>query len=225
MERLLIVNADDFGLCAGVNEGIIEAHARGIVTSTSLMVERPAAADAVQLAAQHPALSVGLHFDGDTLELDERDQAAAAFDAQLERFRELTGGDPTHVDSHHHVHARNDRLGIFAELVAPLGVPLRHDGRISYVGGFWGQSDSGDPVPEQIGRESLLGLVSSEVENGFNELGCHPARLLGDLRSSYLEQREIELETLTSAQLGEAIAALGVTLVSYLDWPSRSRLG
>ena len=59
--RRLIVNADDFGLAAGVNEGIIEAHVNGVLTSTSLMVERSEAADAVRLARAHPALSIGLH--------------------------------------------------------------------------------------------------------------------------------------------------------------------
>lgn len=34
--RMLVVNADDFGLSLGVNDGIIEAHAAGIVTSTSV---------------------------------------------------------------------------------------------------------------------------------------------------------------------------------------------
>ena len=60
--RRLIVNADDFGLAAGVNEGIIEAHVNGVLTSTSLMIERSAAADAVRLARAHPALSIGLHY-------------------------------------------------------------------------------------------------------------------------------------------------------------------
>src|SRR5215470_9116375 len=62
--RYLIVNADDFGMCKGVNRGIIEAHARGIVTSTSLMVTRPVAAeDAAQRAREHPSLDLGLHVD------------------------------------------------------------------------------------------------------------------------------------------------------------------
>ena len=47
--RILIVNADDFGLSAGVNCGIAEAHDEGIVTSASLMVHMPAAAEAVTL--------------------------------------------------------------------------------------------------------------------------------------------------------------------------------
>ena len=120
MQRRLIVNADDFGLAAGVNEGIIEAHANGILTSTSLMVDRPAAADAVRLAREHPALSVGLHYVEDGPEIDEPAHAARTFAAQLERFRELTGSEPTRVDSHHHVHLA--RMSTFAPLVAPLGV-------------------------------------------------------------------------------------------------------
>src|SRR5256885_15259517 len=44
--RHLIVNADDFGLSAGVNAGIIRAHEHGILTSASLMVRGAAAASA-----------------------------------------------------------------------------------------------------------------------------------------------------------------------------------
>ena len=61
--RLLIVNADDFGMSAGINRGIAEAHERGIVTSTSLMVRWPAAKDAAVYARARPALGVGLHLD------------------------------------------------------------------------------------------------------------------------------------------------------------------
>ena len=52
-KRFLIVNADDFGLSEGVNRGIIEAHERGIVTSASLMVLKPAAASAAAYGREH----------------------------------------------------------------------------------------------------------------------------------------------------------------------------
>ena len=52
--RYVIVNADDFGASSGVNRGIIEAHACGIVTSTSLMVRGPAACEAVDCTSSHP---------------------------------------------------------------------------------------------------------------------------------------------------------------------------
>jgi chitin disaccharide deacetylase len=59
--RRLIVNADDFGLTAGVNRGIVEAHTGGIVSSTTLMANSAAFDDAVQLARSNPTLSVGCH--------------------------------------------------------------------------------------------------------------------------------------------------------------------
>src|SRR6266568_9642133 len=54
--RYLIVNADDFGFSEGVNRGILEAHDKGIVTSASLMVERPAAVEAADRARERPRL-------------------------------------------------------------------------------------------------------------------------------------------------------------------------
>ena len=59
--RRLIVAADDFGMSAGVNAGIIRAHREGILTETSLMVNGRAFAAAVELARAHPGLGVGLH--------------------------------------------------------------------------------------------------------------------------------------------------------------------
>lgn len=59
--RRLIVSADDFGLSAGVNAGIMRAHREGILTNASLMVNGVACAEAVELARATPTLGVGLH--------------------------------------------------------------------------------------------------------------------------------------------------------------------
>ncbi len=59
--RRLIVNADDFGLTAGVNRAIVEAHNGGVVSSTTLMANGAAFADAVNAARSAPNLSVGCH--------------------------------------------------------------------------------------------------------------------------------------------------------------------
>lgn len=61
MMRRLIVNADDFGSSREVNEAVILAHRRGILTSTSLMVCGAAFEQAVTLAQDNPGLAVGLH--------------------------------------------------------------------------------------------------------------------------------------------------------------------
>ncbi|HUZ30368.1 MAG TPA: ChbG/HpnK family deacetylase [Solirubrobacteraceae bacterium] len=219
--RLLIVNADDFGLSGGVNEGILAAHQDGIVTSTSLMVLAPAAAEAAQAARGHPQLSVGLHFvEPDDVDLDDPAQAKRAFALQLTRFRQLVGSDPSHVDSHHHVHATPVRLDIFRQLVQPLGVPLRRDGQVAYVGGFWAQWEPGITTLEYVGGAHLRHLVATEVGEGFTELACHPARVVGDFSSSYLHEREAELATLTEPGLGDELQATGVRLVSYHELPA-----
>ncbi len=92
--RRLIINADDFGLTAGVNRAIVEAHEGGIVTSATLMANGQAFDEAVSLAQSRPRLGVGCHIvlvDGaplvretatDSL-LDPRSRTAGA-----PRFRE-----------------------------------------------------------------------------------------------------------------------------------------
>ncbi len=61
MTRRLITTADDFGLSLAVNDAVIQAATHGILTSASLMVSGPAAADAVDRARATPGLAVGLH--------------------------------------------------------------------------------------------------------------------------------------------------------------------
>jgi predicted glycoside hydrolase/deacetylase ChbG (UPF0249 family) len=217
--RRLIVTADACGLSEGVDDGIVDAFSGGLVTSTSLMVGRPAAEHAAELARRHPALSVGLHFEEpSTVDLDDPAQAARAFAEQLERFRTLMERDPTHVDSHHHVHAEGSRMDTFRALVAELGVPLRHARQLAYIGGFYAQWEYEVTELRYVSRPFLLELVHTEALEGFTELACHPARLTGDFQSVYEREREVELATLTSPGLREEIEALGVQLVSFHDW-------
>jgi len=63
MTRRLIINADDFGFCRGVNRAVLEAHNRGILTSATLMAGAPAAEEAVEIARQTPTLGVGVHLN------------------------------------------------------------------------------------------------------------------------------------------------------------------
>jgi predicted glycoside hydrolase/deacetylase ChbG (UPF0249 family) len=59
--RLLIVNADDFGMCHAVNEAIAGTLKEGIVRSTSLMVPCPSALHATRFLADHPEIPFGVH--------------------------------------------------------------------------------------------------------------------------------------------------------------------
>ena len=129
----------------------------------------------------------------------------------------MTGRDPTHVDSHHHVHARGARIATFAKLVEPLGVPLRLAGQVRYIGGFYAHTRADVSNIRFVSPEYLLHVVANEAFEGFNELGCHPA-LQGDFDSSYRYEREVELATLTEPGLREELDQLGVQLASFHDW-------
>ncbi len=59
--RRLIVNADDFGRSASINQAVIRAHREGILTTASLMVNEPGCEEAAALARENPTLGVGLH--------------------------------------------------------------------------------------------------------------------------------------------------------------------
>ena len=61
--KKVIINADDFGLCRPVNEGIVKAHRQGILTSATLMTNTPGFDEAVALARQNPKLGVGVHLN------------------------------------------------------------------------------------------------------------------------------------------------------------------
>lgn len=222
-QRVLIVNADDFGASAGINGGIVEAHAGGIVTSTSLMVTGSAAADAVSLAREHPALGVGLHWDLDsggaesTVELADAVAVRAELARQLQAFHQLVGRSPTHVDSHHHIHLDPAINPIAWDLVAPLGVPLREHSHVTFVGGFYGQWKYGVTDLYHVSPEFLIWILRNEVGEGWTELGCHPGRVRGDFTSIYLSEREVELATLTDPRVHHEIEALGIRLASYAE--------
>jgi len=218
LPRHLIVNADDLGASRGLNRGILEAHERGIVTSASLMVARPAAEEAVALAARAPALSVGLHFEAPA-ELDGSDPDAvrAELDAQLRRFDELVGGPPTHLDSHHHVHRSDGLAAVFASAAAELGLPLRATPPVVFIGGFYAQWEWQVTELHYVSVEFLEQILRTEVTAEWTELGCHPGYIDDDYRSVYLHEREEELRTLTNPRIREVLDELGIELRSYRD--------
>jgi predicted glycoside hydrolase/deacetylase ChbG (UPF0249 family) len=135
--RRLIVNADDYGKTREVSDAIREAATRGVVTSTTVMVNMPHAAAVAELTRERPGLGVGLH-----LNLTEGRPVArpAAVPSLVDRTGRLWPpgeflrrawlgrirpehlraeidaqlaallelvGEVTHLDSHKHVHSRS----------------------------------------------------------------------------------------------------------------------
>jgi len=225
--RRLVVNADDLGFSVGVNAGIVRAHAEGIVTSASLMVRAPAAEHAVAAAAAHPRLALGLHFDVAELvcadgewrtayeHVDAADAAAVAaeLESQLNRFRELTGRAPTHLDSHQHVHRKEPVRSIMGVRARELRLPLRHHGRVRYRGDFYGQGRAGAPLPEAITAAALTRIVE-RLPDAITELCCHPAATAPP-GAGYGAERVRELAALCDADVRVAVERAGVRLCTF----------
>ena len=218
--RYLIVNADDFGADDGTTRGIILAHARGIVTSTSLMVDMPGARAAVRAALAHPRLGLGLHVnftagaripDPDDLGAQRRE-----LERQFDLFVELTGRMPTHVDSHHHVHRKPEVAPAFVEFCRDRGVPLRGFSGVAYVGNFYGQWTVGTTDLRHISPEYLMSVLA-DLSPGVSELACHPGN--GDARfdPAYDWQRRIELDSLTDPRVRRTAAREGIRLISFAE--------
>jgi predicted glycoside hydrolase/deacetylase ChbG (UPF0249 family) len=223
VSRVLIVNADDFGRSNGINRGIARSHEHGIVTSASMMVRYPAAAEAAAYAREHPELSVGLHVDlgewtyagGGWAPVYELEPTREEVERQLAEFRRLLGRDPTHVDSHQHVHREEPALSCCRDLATRLGVPLRHFSVIRYVGDFYGQDLDETPLPANVSVDALVALIRS-IPDGSTELGCHPGDA-EDLRSAYKEERPIEVQTLCDPRVRAAIDDEGIVLRGFAN--------
>jgi adenylyl-sulfate kinase len=226
--RVLVVNADDFGLSPGVNAGVMRAHEQGILTSASLMVRGAAAADAAAHAAHAGRLGLGLHVDlgewvrrGDDWEtvyevvpMDDVYSVELELRAQIDSFRRLVGRDPTHLDSHQHVHNWHPVVALFKRAAAELGVPLRHHTRdVTYCGDLYGHDSNGNPIPEAITVENLVEIIA-DLRPGVTELACHPG-IGDDSGSAYDRERAQEVAILCDPRVREAVTREGVALRSF----------
>jgi len=234
MSRILIVNADDLGASEAVNRGIFRAHDEGIVTSASLMVRRPGAAHAAAHGRRRPRLALGLHADlGEWIHHDGRwcpvyevvdtgdpEAVEAEVAHQLECFRSIVGRDPTHLDSHQHVHMNEPVSSALIAVAEALDVPLRRlRSPARHCGDFYGLTASGEPLPDAITVEALVGLLG-KVTHGVTELACHPGEDAA-LASAYSLERLRELQVLCDPRVRAKISAEGIDLWSFADLKPR----
>jgi chitin disaccharide deacetylase len=242
--KQLLVNADDFGLCQGITDGIIAAHQSGIVTSTSIVASGRSFADAVAHARANPKLGVGVHLtlveeyavaaprDIPTLIQSDgrfpKNYAALLpglllgrirlkdvereFRAQIEKCLNA-GLEPTHLDSHQHVHALPPLFTMVQRLARAYGIRgmriprdsprwrgnFRCDGFAQkYALSLLARADA-LAFPDQsihkchgaagifdsgvLSEERLLAIID-RIPEGVTELVCHPGA--GDAQSAAL---------------------------------------
>lgn len=213
------MNGDDFGASAGINRGIIETLKRGILTSASLMINMPGAAEAIRLSRSHPELSVGLHVNLTNegypiVNLDDVPAVRAEIGSQYERFVDQMDRAPTHLDSHHNIHRQPHLTSLFLELAEQNELPLREHSPVRYFSNFYGQWD-GVSHPEHISPAQLCNMLATEVGIGFTELACHPGYVGDDFASEYSVERQIELESLCDPMVRQFVTERGIELLNY----------
>lgn len=228
--RYLVVNADDVGLCPGVNRGTIAAVRTGTVTSISLLAGPDFHVDLRPY--EEAGVSVGLHLNltlgtpctphGEVPSLvDEsgcfiqdreavfvrmvEEEAEREMRCQLDRFRSLTGRNPSHLDTHKHLHAMDTRLfRLAAGLARELNVPLRardQEGRDACQQAGVRTTDFfiGKVRPAPYWTEERLEQEIALVPAGTTELMCHLGLGMEAVPGLwYLDHRETEAKTFCS---------------------------
>jgi chitin disaccharide deacetylase len=140
LRKQLVVNADDFGFTPDVNEGIVEAHRRGILTATTLMANGGAFEDALRRAREAPELDIGCHLvlvggkslvSGRQLPVSVSGLLKALARRELPVYEELraqarrivdAGLRPTHLDTHKHTHLAPPVLDAVARIAAEFEI-------------------------------------------------------------------------------------------------------
>jgi hypothetical protein len=133
--KRVLFNADDFGYTERCNTAIVEAHARGVLSAASLMVDQPAAVDAVRRAREHPTLAVGLHLVIETVDAPVRTgfklfflapwlrkRVRADLARQVRKFQDLVGRKPTHLDGHLNLHVHPSVADLVADCAREHGI-------------------------------------------------------------------------------------------------------
>ena len=222
--RLLIVNADDLGYDPEIDRGILEAHAAGLVTSATAMVDTPFSAAALGRAP--PSLGLGLHAVLDPSL--SRAAAEAAVLRQLARFEELRGAPPTHLDSHKHAHAAPDVLEAFAAIAGERGLPVRAvdaamRARLRVSGVATADAFLGDASLRPAWTEARLLGALANLADGVTEVMAHPGHAPSHARTSFGREREVELAALCSPRVRAAVRAAGVRLCTYAELRGSAR--
>jgi len=150
--RRLIINADDCNLTRGVTEAIFECHDRGVVTSTTFLINLPVEAQTLRGILKRKKLGVGIHLnvtlagpvsaarkvrsllrpDGrfrpcaeQTSRPPKPNELFCECQSQIDRFHKVFGRRPTHLDTHHQVHDLPVFFRVIAELARRNRLPTR----------------------------------------------------------------------------------------------------
>jgi len=250
--RYLIVNADDFNLTQGVSRAILKAHDEGVVTSTTVFINLDMPVAIRKECLRRKRLGKGLHLNVTygrpvsraafvTSLIDSsgkfrrkhdfqsvaRADLLAEYEAQIELFAKRFGSLPTHLDTHHHVHADPIVFEVVQQLALLYRLPLRLSSRLQQAERAVFKR-AGISLPDGLiedlssskaWRVSSLTRRVTGLRRGVTELMCHPGmpdKILEKI-SSFSVERVRELEALCSPEIRYLMHKRRIQLISYKD--------
>lgn len=233
----LIVNADDFGFCRGVNYGIVDAYRYGIVRSATIMANGNAFEHAVELAKQNQGLRIGVHLTltsgqavgrgyksiaddfghfyslqhlTDEEEMLDTKEIELEFIAQIEKVKRA-GINPSHLDSHHHTHLLDMVLPVLIKIARKYHLPIRVQNALQLQDG---NEDILSPnrledgfTGEGASVKRLTQIIDQLEEGKTAELICHPA---------YADQYLIEHSANNMSRTKELEVLTSPQILSYI---------
>jgi predicted glycoside hydrolase/deacetylase ChbG (UPF0249 family) len=237
--KRLIINADDLGYDPEVSRGIVEAMERGVVSSTTMMVNGPHAEDAarrvrgkawgiglhVNLARWAP-LSAPLRSSGEFVEARAAaltsEQVEAETLAQLDRLEALLGTPATHLDVHKHLHRHPGVLAGLLRAARARGLAVRAIDpamreQVRAAGVRTPDHFVGDAGADPYWTLARLGAALAALEEGTTELMCHPGYAPSQVKSGYSAQREVELATFLSPEARAELSNSELVPVTFRD--------
>lgn len=199
----LIINADDFGYSTGINYGIVHAHQRGILSSTTMIANMPGFNEGVKLANENQELGIGVHLvltcgaplrnDVNTLVDDngyfydlsfyektfdiDLDELYLEWRDQIEKIIQ-SGIKPTHLDSHHHVNTLPQISEVFCKLAREYNLPVRNNFSVPEdlvtTNRFTTALDKIGEVKEIWKAMEIRNIIEDCKTFGTVEAMCHP---------------------------------------------------
>jgi len=238
--KRLIVNADDFGMAAKVNEGIGYAHEMGILTSTTVMMNKPYALEMKSYQDRYPNLGFGIHLvltsgkplgKGYKTLTDEQGLFKRSFmsnddfdiDEVYEEFRMQvalfvkSNGIPTHIDSHHHVHQKPKLKPVIERIAKDLNIPVRRQtGYPSEILRMPARLDASF-YGKTVSYSTLEAIIQRVSEGEIVECMTHAGFVDREVieASIYNFKRGEELELLTSGDVRKIVENEGIRLITY----------
>ncbi|MFH1510213.1 MAG: ChbG/HpnK family deacetylase [Candidatus Woesearchaeota archaeon] len=190
--KYLIINADDFGYSRVFNEEIIRLIGKGLITSTTVMIDRIDQAERshieniLDLAKTHD-LSIGLH-----VEFTSDKNFRREIERQFAVYKSIFSGIPSHLDLHKSTYLI-DGYPYVMNFCHERKIPCRNEGIVG-VKPLMTKKQAFDgtynPLPE------VMHWLKSLTDDEMAEIFFHPGRYDPDCKSSLNRQREEDVKRL-----------------------------